>query len=238
MSLHDWRRVPDNVFHAFHVWWLGEIGKELNRSVLPEEYIARPEESLGPFDSDVLTLETRVATRSRGRRTLKPGRAREPVPTIDPPRLRSRRQRRIAIFSAREERRVAVLEVVLPGNKDSDRRARAFEEKILACIESGLHVLVVDPLPATEAAPGLAAAVARALGSGKVPLGGRCAASFEWQPEPPVVRVYNESLRVGRAIPDASLFLEPGLSVDVPLERTYREAVAAMPAVDRDRLVG
>ncbi|MCW8138960.1 MAG: DUF4058 family protein [Planctomycetota bacterium] len=231
MPLHDWARVPDNVFHNFHVAWLAQLAGALNASVLPPGYLARAEEYVGPFQADVLTLEAGAP-----RTQPASGPAREPTATIAPPRFDVTRQRRITVFSARDERRVAVLEVVSPGNKDSARRARWFEEKLVDCLAAGLHLLLVDLLAPTAAAPGFAEAVARELGSDQVPPGGRAATSFECQPAPPVVRVYHQSFAPGAPLPPAPLFLEPGRAVEVPLEETYAAAFGWLPAADRERL--
>lgn len=235
MPLHDWTRVADNVFHNFHVSWLAQLAGTLNGSVLPPGFIARAEEYVGPFQADVLALEVGTTASSGPSGTQS---ALRPTATIDPPRFDARRHRRIAIFSSRDERRVAVLEVVSPGNKDSDRRARWFEDKLLDCLAGGLHLLLVDLLPGTTAAPGFAAAVARELGSGEVPEQGLAATSFERQPEPSVVRVYHRPMAVGSPLPAAPLFLDPGRAVEVPLEATYQAAFAWLPATDRERLGG
>lgn len=161
MPLHDWTRVPDNVFHGMHVAWIAELMRVLNRGGLPEGYLARPEEYVGPYQPDVLALgvDARPAHTRSGAPEL------EPTATIAPPRFTTHRQRRLAVFSARDERRVAVIEVVSPGNKDSEARARWFEAKLVDYLASGLHVLQIDLLPATRPAPGFAAAVARELGA-------------------------------------------------------------------------
>jgi hypothetical protein len=229
MPLYDWTRVPDNVFHNFLVAWLGRLAGTLNGSALPRGYLARVEQYVGPVSA--LEVESSKTT-GRG-----PGLRLESTATIDPPRFDVRRQRRIAIFSARDERRLAVIEVVSPGNKDAERRTRWFEEKLLDCLASGLHVLLIDLLPATPIAPGLAAAVARDLGCEAVPEDGQAVTSFECQARPPVVRVYHQPVNVGKPLPSSPLFLEPGWAVEVPLESTYEASFAWLPAPDRERLV-
>lgn len=233
MPLHDWTRATDNVFHNFHVHWIVELGDALNSGLLPEGYLARAEEYLGPFPADVLALET-----GSGGTPPSLGGASGLVPTttIAPAHLDVWRQRRIAIFSARDERRVAVIEVVSPGNKDSERRASQFRDKVLECLGSGLHVLLLDVLPATRPAPGFGAAVAETLGSPSAPREGRCVTSFEVQPQPPVVRVYHQPFALGAALPSAPLFLEVGRHVTVPLDDTYARSFARLPRVDRERL--
>lgn len=235
MPLQDWSVAADNVFRAFHLLLLGDLSRALNDHVLPAGYFARPEEYLGPFQADVLTLESGGALGSSARSRAEAADL-VPTATIAPPRFDPLRQRRLTVFSARDERRVAVIEVVSPGNKDSARRARQLTDKLIECLASGLHVLVIDLLPPTAAAPGFGAAVARELGSDAVAPVGRCTTSFECQPEPLAVQVYQRELALGRALDAPPLFLEPGRHVELPLEETYASAFRGLPAHDRARL--
>ena len=41
MPMHDWTRVEAGIFHAFHHEWVSEIGRALNRGLLPADYYAR-----------------------------------------------------------------------------------------------------------------------------------------------------------------------------------------------------
>jgi hypothetical protein len=43
VPLHNWTRVDAGIFHAFHHGWITEIGRALNRSLLPADYYALPE---------------------------------------------------------------------------------------------------------------------------------------------------------------------------------------------------
>lgn len=234
MPLHDWSRVPDNVFHGFHLGWLWTLARALNDGLLPAGYLARPEEYVGPFQSDVLTLQTASGT------PPSPAQA-GPAPTLvlEPPRIEVHRERRITVFTARDERRVGVIEVVSPGNKDSAPRAGLFRSKLLECLAAGLHTVVLDLLPATSPAPGFAGELSRELGDsrGVVPLEGRCATSFERRDQPSALRVFHRTLAVGQPLPaDLPLFLLGGEHLLLPLETTYAETVRGLPAADRARL--
>lgn len=231
MGLHDWRRVTDNVFHTFHYGWLWNLAGLLNAQVLPPGYVARPEEYVGPYEADVLTLHSGVPAPPSGGG----GTALEPVLTLSPPRLRLGKERRIAIHSARDERRVAIIEVVSPGNKDSARRAAHLQSKLIDALESGLHVVVIDVLPPTGVCASFPGAVARALGATDEPrLGERHAASFEVQLDPLRLNLYGRDLTLGRPLPDdVPLFLLDGARVALPLERSYEATVAMLSAADR-----
>lgn len=238
MPLHDWSDVPDNVFHSFHVGWLWNLARALNTGLLPEGYTARAEEYVGPYAADVLTLQEEGASDDEGASEDAGAAAPEPTVVLSPPRLETWSERRITVFSARDERRVAVIEVTSRGNKDSRRRADFFRRKLLECLGAGLHLLVVDILPATDTAPGFAADLARELGdrSGCVPFGGRAATSFERRDAPLSVRIYHRPLTTGTALPDVPLFLLGGAHVDVPLEATYDDTVSGLGPGDRARL--
>lgn len=234
MPLHDWSPVPDAQFHAFHLGWLWNLARALNGGVLPAGYVARPEEYVGPFQADVLTLETGDAPPAPA--ASRPGL--EPTCVLAPPRHETWRERRVTVFSARDERRVAVIEVVSPGNKDSRPRAEFFQRRLVECLGAGLHLLVIDLLPPTTAAPGFAARVARDLGDaeGRVRATGREVTSFERQSDPLAIKIYQRDVAVGAPLPDMPLFLLRGAHVLAPLEATYSETVAALPAIDRARL--
>jgi hypothetical protein len=51
MPIHDWTRVDAGIFHAFHHDWITEIARALNRSLLPSDYYALPEQLAGGLDA-------------------------------------------------------------------------------------------------------------------------------------------------------------------------------------------
>src|SRR5438105_4478628 len=57
MPVHDWTRVEDGIFHDFHLAWIGELRKALNRGLLPPGYYALAEQIAGSVGPDVLTLQ-------------------------------------------------------------------------------------------------------------------------------------------------------------------------------------
>lgn len=57
MPIHDWSRVEDGIFHAFHHGWIDAIARTLNLGLLPSNYYALPEQFAAGFGPDVLTLE-------------------------------------------------------------------------------------------------------------------------------------------------------------------------------------
>ena len=49
MPMHDWNKVEAGIFHAFHHEWISEISRELNKSLLPKDYYALPEQVAAGF---------------------------------------------------------------------------------------------------------------------------------------------------------------------------------------------
>ena len=57
MPIHDWTRVGAGIFHHFHLEWIGDLSRVLNRGLLPPDYYALAEQFAGGFGPDVLTLQ-------------------------------------------------------------------------------------------------------------------------------------------------------------------------------------
>ena len=47
MPIHDWTRVDAGLFHAFHQRWISALSDALNTGVLPRDYYALAEQSVG-----------------------------------------------------------------------------------------------------------------------------------------------------------------------------------------------
>jgi N-terminal domain of reverse transcriptase len=39
MPVHDWTRVSAGIFHHFHFEWIGDLSRQLNRGLLPPDYL-------------------------------------------------------------------------------------------------------------------------------------------------------------------------------------------------------
>jgi hypothetical protein len=61
MPMHDWTRGAAGIFHTFHHDWITEIGRALNRGLLPADYYALPEQQAAEIRAEVLALPTRYA---------------------------------------------------------------------------------------------------------------------------------------------------------------------------------
>lgn len=55
MPIHDWTKTYDGAFHDFHVSWLVQLKRTLNKGLLPPGYYAMGEQVIGGAVPDVLT---------------------------------------------------------------------------------------------------------------------------------------------------------------------------------------
>jgi hypothetical protein len=240
--MHDWTKVPDGIFHAFHHRWITAISDVMNASLLPGYLYALPEQVAGGFGPDVVTLQVEdAAPESAGgaataTRVLQP----RPVGKITAEteaEFYRRKKSAIAIRHVSDDRVVAMIEIVSPGNKTSKNAVRAFVNKACELLEARIHLLIVDPFPPGPRDPG----GVHGLIWGEVTDG-------EYRPpaDKPltivayesdlVTRAYVRHIAVGEALPDMELFLEPNGCVMVPLEATYAAAFDAQPRRWRDVL--
>lgn len=149
MPIHDWSRVDVGVFHSFHGAWIAEMGKALNSGILPPDHYALGEQVAGRIGPDVLTLQAPLQD---------PGGGSEPRGTLTvvqtPPRvgwvLRTEiddyamKQRSLVIRHSSNDRIVALVEIVSPGNKSSRHAIRTFLERALGVLNQGIHFLFLD----------------------------------------------------------------------------------------------
>jgi hypothetical protein len=224
MPLHDWSRIPAGLFHDFHQTWSIQIKLALNSGILPKGISALVEQRSGPRESDVLAIESLGRPRSD---FVDDGGVATSVPPVTRFVGRSSKQ----IYAARANRivvkhrlgrTIAVIEIVLPGNKDSRAALREFVEKVIDYLRAGIHVLVIDLFPPSQRDPtGMHKAIWDeieerdfAFPDGK----DRILASYETGE---VQAYYVEPIGVGDILPQMPLFLRNGWQVPVPLESTY-----------------
>jgi hypothetical protein len=229
MPMHDWTRVEAGIYHAFHHSWIEEIGRALNRGLLPADYYALPEQQAAGFGPDVLTLQSRDAP--GGAATVTRTRPKTAFTVETPAEFYRRKKSTIVVRHVSGDRIVAMVEVVSPGNKSTAHAVKAFVDKACELLHQKIHLLLIDPFPPGKRDPqGLHAAIWERVEDEVVGL----------PPERPLTLVsyecdlttrgYLEPMAVGDPLPDMPLFLEPEVYVDVPLEKTYAAAWDAVPA--------
>jgi hypothetical protein len=226
MPIHDWTRVDAGLFHAFHHDWITSLAAALNAGILPPDYFALPEQTVGGPIPDVLALR------------LPPGGSRPSgapagLTVADaPPRTRLTRRAEEQIYVRKADHIavrhrhgyiVAVVEIVSPGNKASAHALSTFVEKTARYIADGVHLLVIDLFPPSRRDPqGIHKAIWDQFIEEDFELPADkplTLVSYEAQPEPVA---YVEPVAVGDMLAEMPIFLTPGHYVPTPLEASYR----------------
>ncbi len=250
MPVHDWTLVEAGIFHHFHHCWIGAIGSVLNKGILPADYYAMAEQIAARKEMDVLTLQR--TSPSPGQANGAPVSQRSvPVPpmsgstpmvvAVAPPRVRlsgridedihARKQRTIVVRHISDDRVVALVEVLSPGNKGGEYPFRSFVQKMASLLRGGYHLLLIDLHPPGPRDPN---GIHRALLEEFI-----AKPDYELPREKPLTLAsyvggdeksyFVENVAVNDALPDMPLFLDPEQYVSVPLEATYRTAWEDFP---------
>lgn len=240
MPIHDWTRVNAGTFHHFHTLWMPEISNALNTGVLPPDYYAMAEQIAGPFGPDVLTLQTVSDNGPNGSSTagspsgaIALATAAPKVAYIAEAEMDEyvRKQRTLVIRHASDDRIIALVEIVSPGNKASRHALRSFVEKATEALYRGYHLLILDLQPPGPRDPqGIHGVIWAEISD----------TPYTAPPNKPLTlaaysagvlkRAFIQPLAVGEELPDMPLFLEAEAYVNVPLEATYQAAYRGVPA--------
>jgi len=136
----------------------------------------------------------------------------------------------IAIHHISDHRVVAIIEIVSPGNKNSEGALAAFVRKAREFLAAGIHVLIVDLFPPAVRDPqGIHPAV---WGEDEAdpfrfdPAKPLTCASYTGGPGP---YAFVEPFAVGDRLIDMPLCLTIEEYVPIPLEPTYQAAFADVP---------
>jgi hypothetical protein len=231
MPIHDWTRVRANQFHDFHQKWTVSICNALNAGRLPAGYFAMVEQQTGGPEADVITLELNAP----------PSAAPAGVAVAaQPPKAKFVTRTESANYARKANRLtvrhpdgdvVAVIEVISPGNKDSQHAIRAFARKAVSLLQAGVHLLIVDLFPPSRRDP---------QGIHKVIWDRLRDESFELPADKPLtvaaytagteIVAYVEPVAVGDSLFDVPVFLTEERYVPCPLEATYQTAWEQFPA--------
>jgi hypothetical protein len=249
MPVHDWTRVSAGTFHHFHQAWITELARALNLGVLPPDFYALSEQVAGKAVPDVLTLQSlREPLAEQGYQLGGRGGEDSVLPVTGgvqvadaPPRVRTvasiseaailtLKRHRVVIRHATDDRVVALIEIVSPGNKDGAGPMQTLVDKAVAAVQQGYHLLLLDLFPPGSFDPnGLHDRIWREL-SGE---------AYEPPADKPLmlisyavgkgVTAYVEPAAVGDELPPMPLFLDPARYVKTPLEATYIAAYESVP---------
>jgi Protein of unknown function (DUF4058) len=243
MPIHDWKRVDAGVFHHFHLSWIAEIARFLNRGQLPRGYYALAEQISGDFEPDVLTLKRPVDASLAAESEPAGGVALAEAP----PKVRFHARAEIDMYAAKAKRVVvrhrsrhqviAIVEIVSPGNKSGQVAFAAFVQKADQALRSGVNLLIVDLFPPTARDPdGIHRAIWDKEGDGDFPLPQDKPLTCVSYVGYPGVEVFLDPVAVGDLLPDMPLFLTRETYVPIPLEATYQSTWEGLPDFLRDVL--
>ena len=225
MPVHNWKKVDAGLFHAFHQSWIAKLTDALNDGPLSDDYYALAEQRVqGPIP-DILTLK--LSNDEPEWNADSGGLAVATAPPKTRFTIRQEEQayvekaNRIAIRH-RHGDLIAVIEIVSPGNKNSQRPFDQFIEKTVEFLEAGVHVMIVDLLPPTKRDPfGIHHAIWSQFDDSEpnmIPNKLLTLASYDAGPD--MVANY-EPIAVGDVLPDMPLFLRPGVYIPCPLDSSY-----------------
>lgn len=243
MPKHDWTRVVAGTFHDFHSAWITHLKESLNRDVLPEQYYALAEQHVGRVNPDVLTLTTHAEppdTPPEGALALALAPPQVSVHVSADEDTTYRMARRTLTIRHRTGRRiVAMIEILSPGNKDSNQHTEQFIDKAVTALQHGIHLLVIDLRPPGPYDPeGIHGAIWDVIGGASMALPMDKPLTLASYLAGRMPEAFVEPIGVGQPLPDMPLFLTTSHYVEVPLESTYAVAYAGLPKIVRDILAG
>lgn len=235
MPIHDWTRA-DDLHHSFLLGWVCDLSRRLTNGGLPPHHYALIE-----------TLELRppagFVELPEPEGPYKPRRCDDgPARYVDehPPAAHfrvtdDRRQYACKAVTVRGEFHQPVAAVLFPTRQDKETpyRLDALVRLAVGALTRGIHLLVVDLFPPSLADPhGIHKAIWDRVRDEPFPLTpGKplsVAAYDAGGGDGPTA--YVEPLAVGDPLPDAPLFLRPGVYVPCPLEASYMQAWDVFPA--------
>lgn len=232
MPMHDWTTVEAGIFHDFHHEWISEIKRALNRGLLPPDCYALAEQVAAGFGPDVLTLQDHNRSpEASGGGTALLSQPRTKYFAEQVRGLRPRRKSRVVVRHVSNDRVVAMIEIVSPGNKDSTNAFRDFVHKAGELLDHQIHLLLLDPFPPGPRDPnGIHAAIWEDYTGERFELPANEPLTFVAYESADTVRAYIETLAVEDRLPEVPLFLAPGFYIQLPLESMYQAAWETVPA--------
>jgi hypothetical protein len=223
-------------WEGFHHSWAASIARQLNQDVLPADYFAESEISVGPeMEIDVATMQqlspaTVVAAPEHTAAVWAPS---EPLFSIeaDFSRLDTYEIRVYQDLGGAELR--GAIELVSPGNKDRAGSRLTFAAKCAGYLQHGIGVVIVDVV--TSRSANLHAQIVDMLNIKTRRDVWRSATDLyavSYRPvtvrRTPRVEVWPEPLELAKELPTLPLWLRLDLSVPLPLEESYQDACRSL----------
>ena len=224
MPLHDWAERTE--WEGVHIYWMGEIAQWL-KSRLPPGYRAIIGSS--PFTRLGVSLGKPDVSLTNGTKAL-PAMA----PTVSPDSSEPDFETVVAtlvedhtLLVELNQRLVAAVEIISPGNKDRPERRDQNAARYLGYIRERVHLLLIDvharplqfsfaqriddELHIEQAVPSTPQATSYRVGPG-APLGGR------------FLSVWSRPFTIGASIPAIPIAISASDQITIDLESTYTEA--------------
>jgi hypothetical protein len=215
-------------WEGFHHAWAANIAQHLNREVLPAEFFAESEISMGPtLEIDVATVELTNGREISGAATATalwaPAKPLLAFP-VDFARLDVCEVRVYEDLGGAQLR--AAIELVSPANKDRPGSRRTFAAKCAGYLKQAVSVIIIDVV--TDRTANLHADLLDALevsqGAWESPTHLYAVA---YRPVPVLnhqsIEAWPETLSLGDALPVLPLWLRLDLCVPLQLEETYTD---------------
>jgi Protein of unknown function (DUF4058) len=203
---------------SFHGAWATYLSAQINR-LLPPGYFAEP---LCAFitEIDIATFE------EDGDKAIDSGAYTPPPPTATVMMAAATDTVEIRVYHQEEgPQLVACVEFVSPSNKDRPGEREAFVSKCAAYLHEGVGLVVVDIVTTRHA--NLHAALLTRLSGEPASTGPGDLYAVAYRPVPgeqqTEVRIWEETLAVGQALPTVPLWLKTGQSLPLELEATYEQ---------------
>jgi hypothetical protein len=230
MPIHDWQRVKANRFHDFHQSWIQTLRIALNNGVLPDGYFAMAEQIMGGPVPDVVTLATPNVSGTRdGGLAIATAPLQMQHHASAAAKAYAQRANRLAIHHPDGDV-VAVIEIVSPGNKDSQHAIKSFARKAVQFLDAGIHLLIVDLFPPSKRDPhGIHRIIwDRIKDDDYLPPTDKSLTAVAYS-SGNEYRAYVQPLAIGDVLPDMPIFLTSDRYVLCPLEATYQQAWDVYP---------
>jgi hypothetical protein len=235
MPIHDWKTGFHGVFHDFHQTWIGRIKEALNKR-LPKGYYALTEQnatglSKSSIEADIIALQSNDADVEQGGAVVVE-RPKAKIEASSELARYARKQSRVAIRHTSNNRVVAVIEILSPGNKNRRLHFSKFVGKAVSLLDRGIHFAVYDLFPPTKCCPrGIHSAIWEELGQESQPFDPATpytSASYNIT-DKDSIEAFVEPLSLGSRLVDVPVFLHGASHIYIPSEETYMSAWEAVP---------
>ncbi|MDA1231483.1 MAG: DUF4058 family protein [Planctomycetota bacterium] len=235
MPVHDWSRVAAGIFHDFHHAWIEEIKRALNTGLLPSDYYALAEQRTAGYGPDVLALQVDLGDEDssdppdHGNGGLMVATPKVALTAETDMGFYRRKQNVVAVRHVSDDRVVALVEVVSPGNKSSRAALRSFVEKTAQRLDQRIHLLILDlHQPGSFDPQGIHGAIWEEIAEPWVAPSDQPLTLVGYE-SALTIRAFVQPSAIGDVLIDMPLYLEPDGYVPVPLESTYSRAFDALP---------